>query len=293
MIHDVWSRGEQVAWMTGHQDSALYIGVMFGWFAAWLHERTWRRFLLAAAILVWIGIGVYVNNRRLAYVSLVGTLLVFYPLIGGELKRRINLALLAASPLIVIYLLLSKTHTTGIFAPGASLMGIANVSDGSTQWRELENRNLIYTLREHRLFGWGWGHEFLEVIKLPDVSKAYKEYRLMAHNSVLWLLGLSGIVGFTMLWAPLVAGVYLATRSYHFARSSTERTLAATAVGLIVCYVNQAWGDIGTGAPLPTLLLACALALSGKLARSTGAWPARAKLFAAGSTVEASQGLRV
>jgi len=292
VIHDVWSRGETVPWMTGHQDSVLYVGVIFGWFAAWIHERTWRRFLVAGAIIVWIGIGIYVNNRRIAYVSLVGTLLAFYPLIDGTLKRRVNLTLIAASPLIVLYLLLATTHSTGIFAPGASLMGIAKVTDGSTQWRELENSNLIYTLRQNRLFGWGWGHEYLEVIKLPDVSQAYKEYRLMAHNSVLWLLGLSGIVGFTMLWAPLVAGVYLAARSYQFARNDAERTAAATAIGLIVCYVNQAWGDIGVGLPIPTLLLACALALSGKLARITGAWPARAKLFGAGGTVEASPARR-
>jgi O-antigen ligase len=167
-------------------------------------------------------------------------------------------------------------------------MEIASASDASTQWRDLENSNLIFTLRQHPLFGWGWGHEYIEARPLPDVSRFYKEYRLIAHNSVLWLLGLSGIVGFTMLWTPVVAGVYLATRSYHFSRSSAERTAAATALGLIACYVNQAWGDIGAGAPIPTLLLACALAASGKLARITGAWPARVKLIDVRAAVGAS-----
>jgi hypothetical protein len=292
VMHDVWARGAEVPYMTGHQDTVLYVGVIFMWIAAWLHERTWRRLLLAAAILAWVGFGIYVNNRRLAYVSLVGTLVAFYPLLSGQLKRRINLTFIAASPLIALYLLLSTSHSTGIFAPGASLMGIANASDGSTQWRELENSNLIYTLRQHRLFGWGFGHEYIEAIPLPDVSAAYPQYKLVAHNTVLWLLGLSGVVGFTMLWTPVVAGVYLATRSYHFARTNDERTAAASALAMIVCYVNQAWGDIGAGAPIPTLLLACALALSGKLAQSTGAWPARVKIWdirgatASGSTTD-------
>jgi hypothetical protein len=121
------------------------------------------------------------------------------------------------------------------------------------------------------------------------------QYRLTPHNSVLWLLGVGGIVWFTALWMPIVVGVFLAARSYRFATTPFERTAAATSIAILVAYVNQAWGDMGTQGSVSLPLVACALALAGKLARSTGAWPSTARLFrgadrasAGGRTVAAS-----
>ena len=99
------------------------------------------------------------------------------------------------------------------------------------------------------------------------------QYRLIAHNSVLWLLGVAGVIGFALIWTPVVVGVYLAARSYRFARAEPDRVAASTCLGVIVCYVIQAWGDIGMSAAVPTLLLACALAAAARLASETGAWP--------------------
>lgn len=280
MARYVWSRNIEVPYMTGHSDSVLFVAVIFVFAASWIHTRSWRSFLAAILVGGFVLFGVYVNNRRLAYVNLVGVFAAFYPLIGGPTKRRIKQSLFVAIPAAIVYLALSRTHSTGIFAPGAELMGIAKVADGSTLWRELENLNLIYTLQQQRIFGSGWGHEFVEFIRLPTVADVYKEYRLVAHNSVLWLLGISGIVGFTLIWMPIVVGVYLAARSYRFAETPFERTASATVIAVMVCYVSQSWGDIGIGAPNPTLLLACALALSARLAHATGAWPSNAKLLA-------------
>jgi hypothetical protein len=278
LSQDVWRHNIEAVFMTGHQDSVLYVTVIFMWLAAWVHSQSWQRMVAAFLVFAWMAFVIYLNNRRLAWVGLAGSLMAFYPLVTGKLKRRINLTLIYSSPLIAIYLALATTHSEGIFAPGADLMGIANVTDASSQWRVMENYDLIYTLRQHRLFGSGFGHEWIEIIRLPDVSGAYAEYRLLAHNSVLWLLGITGIVGFTMIWMPIVVTVFLARRSYHFATTSYQKTAAATAIAMAVCYVNQAWGDVGLGQPAPTFLMAAALALAGKLAAETGAWPSGLKL---------------
>jgi hypothetical protein len=172
LAHDVWPRGDEAAYMTGHQDSVLYVVVLFCWIAAWLHDRNWQRLVVASGISGIVLLGIVLNNRRLAWVSLVATFVVFYPLIGGVLKRRIKIALIAATPLIIVYLMLARTHTTGIFAPGADLVGIANVADGSTQWRELENLNLMYTLRNQRIFGSGWGTNFSKSSDFPTWQRA-------------------------------------------------------------------------------------------------------------------------
>ncbi len=265
--------------MTGHEDSVLFVMVMFVWVVAAVHSRSWQRVTLALAIVAFLGVVVYYNNRRLAWVSLVAAFLAFVPLLQGRLRKRINLGLILAAPLVFIYLMLSKTYTDGIFAPGADLMGIANVADASSQWRVLENANLIFTVQQHQFIGSGFGHEWIEVIRLPDISDAYKEYRLIAHNSVLWLLGIVGSIGFTLIWLPIVVSTFLARRSYLFATSAYQRTAAASAIAAAVCYVNQAWGDIGLAASAPTFILAVSVALSAKLAHETGAWPAGTRLF--------------
>ncbi len=279
MQQEVWSANLEVPFMTGHQDSVLYVVVFFGWIAAWLHERSWRRLVQAALVAGPMMAAIVVNDRRLAYVSIVGVFVAFYPLLRGRTKQQARKVLFAAAPLLLLYLALARTISTGIFAPGAELMGIANVEDSSTQWREIENTDLIYTLLRQRVLGTGWGHEFVEFIPLPDVSGAYREYLLMAHNSVLWLLGIAGIVGFTLLWMPLVVAVYLAARSYRFARLPMERTAAASAIAIIVCFVNQAYGDVGLGAANPVFLVALAMAMASKLAHMTGAWPSTTRVL--------------
>ncbi|MBC7673770.1 MAG: O-antigen ligase family protein [Polaromonas sp.] len=283
MSRDVWARNYEVPYMTGHQDSVPYVAVFFLWLAVWLHRPLWRRLLLFLPIFATMLTAIVVNDRRLAWVAFVAAPVTLIPLATGRLKFRLRRTLLFASPFIVVYLVLSRSITTGIFSPGAELMGMANATDASTIWRELENTNLIYTLRQYRIFGSGWGHEYIEFISLPSISGSYAQYRLIAHNSVLWLLGVAGIVGFALIWTPIVVGVYLAARSYRFARAVPDRVAACTCVAVMACYVNQAWGDIGMATAVPTLLLACALAAAARLARETGAWPGGMQFTNSGS----------
>lgn len=270
--------GYKPPYMTSHGDTVLFVTVLFCWVAAWMHQHSWKRLFGTLVLMGWILVGIQVNNRRIAWVSLVASFIVFYTVVNGNLRRRVNLALAAVAPFVAVYLLLARTRTTGFFAPGAQLIGIAGTSDGSSQWRVLEIQNLIFTLRQQRIFGSGFGHEWIEIIKLPEISAAFPQYRQAAHNSVLWILGLSGAFGFIFLWMPLVVGIFLAARSYRFARNPFERTAAATCMTIALCFVNQSWGDLGLVEPLNILLMATSLALLGKLAIETGAWPSKASI---------------
>ncbi|MBC7842675.1 MAG: O-antigen ligase family protein [Gemmatimonadaceae bacterium] len=276
---DAWSLGLEASYMSSHVDSVLFVTVVFAWFAAWAHAPSWPRFLGMGGVVSWMLLGIVVNDRRLAWVSLVASLGVFYTTVNGMLRRRANLALIALAPFLALYLGIASKVSTGIFSPGHTLLGIANTSDGSSQWRILEMQNLVWNLDQHRFLGSGFGKQWVEIVTLPSVAQAFKEYRTVAHNSVLWLLQLSGIVGFVFMWMPIIVGIFLAARSYRFARTGSERTCAATVIAIVLCYVNQAWGDIGLIEPLNTMMLSLALALAGKLAIETGAWSPDARLL--------------
>jgi O-antigen ligase len=142
----------------------------------------------------------------------------------------------------------------------------------STLYRDGENYNLIYTLRENPLLGTGFGRPFDEKQPLDDISGGFKEWRYLPHNAVLGLWAFTGLVGFSGLWSVLVVGLLLAARSYRYARSSGDRIAASAAMAGIAVYLIHCWGDIGFTESKSIFLVGAALATAGQLAVSTGAW---------------------
>jgi hypothetical protein len=275
-----WPDGKGPDSITGHDDSVLYAAVVATWLAAWAHRPTRRGLVRVVLPCAWILVGIGINNRRLAFVSLVGSLFVLYILLEGPAKQWINRRALLLAPVIALYLFAGRTHSNGIFKPAAQLMSVSKQSDASSKTRDIENFNLIQTLKPNKLLGTGWGHEYNEIVVAYDIAKFFAQYRYIAHNSILWLLSIGGVVGFTMIWMPVVVGTFLAARSYRCARDSADRTAAAAVLVVLVCFTLQAWGDMGTQGWTISPLVACALAGSGKLAYATGAWRPGTRLLA-------------
>lgn len=279
MVRIAWPSGLAPESMTSHDDTVLYASVVAFWCAVWAHHPTVRRLLTILVPCAWVLTGIAVNNRRIAFVSLFASLFVLYLLLAGPTKRWINRRILFLLPVLGVYLMAGRNHNRGIFKPAALVMSVSAQDDASSKTRNIENFNLIQTLKPNKLLGTGWGHEYLELSKAYDISQYFAQYRYIAHNSVLWLLSIGGVVGFTMIWLPIPVGAFLAARSYRFARTPAERTAAATVLAVLVCYTLQAWGDMGTQGVGISLLVAWALAASGKLASATGAWPSNARLL--------------
>jgi O-antigen ligase len=138
----------------------------------------------------------------------------------------------------------------------------------------MENFNVVATWEKRPILGIGWGHPFDEVMKLPDISHAFPDYLYHPHNSVLGMLAYGGVVGFSGLWTWVSISVFLAVRAYHRAHEPHARAGGLVALSVIVAYINQCFGDMGTISWLGTILVAMAATCSGKLATVTNAWPA-------------------
>ncbi|MFL5246762.1 MAG: O-antigen ligase family protein [Myxococcales bacterium] len=269
--------GGELAVATTHADSVVFASAFAIVLASlWEGEvpghsvRSWLALAVLAA-------GMAANNRRLVWVEVIG-IVVTYALLSRRTRFQRNLirALILMLPLLVPYVAVGWHSDAGIFKPVRVIRSITDSdSDGSTKWRDFENWNLVYTVADHPLLGSGFGHEYVERWKLPDISGSYKQYRYMPHNSVLGLWASVGVVGFCLIWTQVVAGVFLAARCYRFAHTPAHKALALAALGIIVAYVNQCYGDIGINAWAGVFMLVPALVSVGKLAVVTGAWPAR------------------
>lgn len=264
-------------YVTTHSDSVLFVAALMVLMVAWMERpgvATTLALGLAGPVLAYV---LVINNRRLAFVSL----LVSFVVVAVTSRRGVRLRLarfaLAGAPLLAAYVVIGWGSTAKVFAPIAALRSATDSQDTSNQTRDIENGNLIGTLDTQVLMGSGFGHEYVERVHAYDIQKMFPQYRYIAHNSVLWLWSQAGLLGFSLLWMPMVVAAFLAARSYRGARTSTSRVAAMTCLTVLVCFAGQAYGDMGLQSWTATLILSLWLGLLGRLAVVTGGWPAHAR----------------
>jgi len=263
---------------TSHHDSVLFascIGILGALVLEMPSKRTLRLFVALVPIYLW---GMVANNRRTVWVQVV-MIAVFFWIVTpwGALKRRLaRFAIFSALP-VLLYAGAGWNSDAGIFAPVQRVRSMVDSKrDASTLWRDLEDFDLIYTFAETPLLGRGFGHPFVEQIKLPDVTTAYELEPYIPHNSVLGLWAFGGLFGFSFLWALFPVGVFFTVRAYRYARTPLERVTALGAAAVQICYLMQGYIDLGFGAWGPVFTVAAAYALVGKICVANGAWGAPA-----------------
>lgn len=270
---------EVLAYATTHQDSMLFAGA-FCMLVAPLVERVDRRHARTCLLLLpLLAAGMVANHRRIVWVELIAGLVVILAVTPWTPpKRALARAAVLSSPLALIYAALGWSSKAPAFAPVQTLRSVVDSkADGSTAWRDWENYDLFYTIRQTPLFGTGYGHGYIEIVKLPDISQSYSLYRFIPHNAILGLWAYGGYVGFAMLTTMIVVGVFLAARAHAFAEHASDRTAALAALASIVVYLVHCYGDMGLGTWTSVFMVGPALAVSSQLAVETGAWPSRAR----------------
>jgi hypothetical protein len=262
-----------------HEDSMLLITTVVLLGAMLMERPTRRMFLTVMCILPIIAVGLVVNHRRLAYVSLAMSLLPIVLLMNEVLRKKVLRYVLIGAPVIILYITagVAAKGESIIFFPIRSLVSVADTKNASNQTRDIENYNLLYTFRNQPLLGSGFGHEYTEVSVAYDISKAMPNYKYIAHNSVLWLLMLCGGFGFTGMWLYYVTSIFLGARVYRLTDDADTAIAALTSVCAIICYIFQAFGDMGMIGWMGALLLAAANSVIANSATRIGAWSNDAK----------------
>ena len=267
------------ATLTSHFDSVLMVVAFMAFVIRFLHGATWKNLGILLVVGGWIMLGIVLNNRRLAFVNIPVGLVVVLFMLRGPVKKGMKKVSVVLVPLLVAYVMIGQNSTKTIFKPARQMMSVSSQDDRSSGTRDIENFNLIWTIKPNKILGAGWGHEYVEYVRADDISQYFGQYKFIAHNSVLWLFTVGGLVGFTIMWMPVVLGIFFARRAYTFARSSIERSTAAMSLVMLTTYMMQAWGDMGVMGLTSTLTASLAIAMSAKLCVMTGAFPARLNFF--------------
>ncbi|MBX3203904.1 MAG: O-antigen ligase family protein [Labilithrix sp.] len=258
-------------WCTTHSDTVLFVSALVILFAHALEQRKTKTIVRALGLGAVIFLGIALNNRRLAFVSLaIAPLVIYLALDPSKRKRRVTMALAFAVPLLVGYVLVGAEAASDspLFKPAKSVASVLDQRDTSSISRDIENENLIYTLHESPVVTQGFGHEYAFSPNNPpvDLSEVFQNYRLIAHNGVLWLWSLAGVVGFTLLWFVYPLAGTLAVRGYRAAETPVERSAALASLGAVAVCVVQIWGDQGFSSYATLVTFGVAFAVASRLA---------------------------
>jgi len=263
--------------MTTHADTVLFVTGMLLVLVDALERRTLGAALRALIVCIPLALAIKLNNRRLAWLSLgAGGALAYFVLPRSRFKRRVNWALVAAIPLFVAYVAVGWGQRDGIFRPvGAISTMFGTHADTSSEMRDIENYNLVQTLRSDPVLGTGWGHEYREVSVAISIEKIFPQYRYIPHNSVLGLLAFSGLVGFALTWQLFIVAAFFHAVSVGAARAPPLRVAAVVGLTTIVTFVLQMWGDMGWNTLPADVLMATSVGVAARLPILAGAWPDR------------------
>ena len=273
---------EMMPTATSHPDSMLFAGAFCLCVILFIEIPTRKNALVCGIVLPILTMGMIANNRRLVFVEIALALVVlFFVMPMTNVKRKVVRYTLMATPLILLYVVLGWNKATGFFKVAGMIRSLVDSkSDASTEWRDLENYDLFFTLKSSPVMGVGYGHPYIDQIRLPDVEAYYKLEHFIPHNSILGLWAYGGVIGFSLLWTFMIVGAFFAARSYKLATRPIDRVAALASTLMFVIYLAHCYGDLGLGTWASVFLVASALSVVGKLALTTGAWPSRRKAVA-------------
>jgi hypothetical protein len=272
-----WARafvGASGAFLTTHDDTIGWVvGILILTIQALNRRSALITFRNLVAILFFLG-AIQFNSRRLAWVSLAmafATAYVLFP--AGPLKRRLNKALLAVAPLVLIYVAVGWGRGERIFLPLRSLSSVSTNEDASTLARNAENLGLIATANyASSLFGTGWGRPYVFLTMKYDISGAFELWRYIPHNSILGLLAFTGTLGFAGFWMAMPTAAFLLARVARLANDPRARSIGIIAASQMIVCANQLYGDMGIFFVQPMYVLAVSYGIALRLPQLAGVW---------------------
>ena len=150
----------------------------------------------------------------------------------------------------------------GYSHPFSRSKSVVTGDDRSSQTHDIENYNLVSTMRFNFPASLGYGNPYIESVVGDDISVAFPQYRHLPHNSLLGMFMLVGPVGVALLLSPLVFGVACSHWLRRFRPISGDVQVQTTAIMAVwIGFLVGAWGDLGLFTTLPSALVGVASGL--------------------------------
>lgn len=255
-------RGLHPDYATTHSDSMHFVLAIAALAVTWLEAPTRARAVHGMLFSVPLLAILVVNDRRLAWVGLMGVAAIALCYARRSHAKRAVLRLgFALLPILALYGAVGWNIKAGPFKPVQTIRSmIATKEDSSSRWRDFENYNLAATVSRVRWVGQGLGLPYDEAVRAPSIARDFALFKHIPHNSVLWLLTVGGLFGFIALMWLFWANAYFAARTLRLSEHPAFRIGAVLSLCATFLFLVQCYGDMGTQSWTTVLLFAAAVA---------------------------------
>jgi O-antigen ligase len=230
--------------------SAIQLGaVLMVAIAAWVFPKVSpvvRSLLLLAALPVgWVWL---VSNRRAAVVGLAVSVLFLGLLLARLNPRTLRVIAPIVAVLTVAYLGAFWRSESTVGFPAQALKTViapdevSERNQSSDVYRDIENFDIVTTIHAKPLTGFGFGHQFLRPIPLPEIAFSFSGY--IPHNSVLWIWIKMGVGGFVAMLFLFGSAIRQGVHSMLQIRRGSDLAVTFAATGYLVMYIVFAYVDI-------------------------------------------------
>jgi hypothetical protein len=265
---------EELMSLTNHADTVLFVsGMVVMWVRA-LEKKKGPIILWTVLVLTVLVIAIVLNNRRIAWLDVGVCALMTYVLMPpSKLKRLMTRTMIFLSPLALAYVVVGWGRSTGIFKPVGSISTMfGSNQDVSSIMRDIENYNLLRTLRGNPLVGTGWGHQYVEEVAAYDISHIFPQYRYLPHNSLLGVIAFNGILGFAAIWQVVPVACYMHARVVTWTTDPTCRSAGLVGLLLLMIVAVQMWGDVAFSHHMVNVMMAVCVGIAMRLPILAGTW---------------------
>jgi len=215
----------------------------------WMFRGSYAKRLTMSLLLPFVFFAFIANNRRASFICLaIALVIVAFALYRFD-RKKFWLIIPVVSVIAVMYIGVFWNAGGAIGAPAKAIRSVIGQPDprdaASNVYRDLENINILSTIKASPLFGVGFGQKFYIQIPMPDIS-FFAWWQYITHNSVLWIwmkMGLGGFVSLLMMFGMAIAqGTQTLWRM-----PGNELGVAAllalcyTVVHFIYAYVDMSW----------------------------------------------------
>jgi O-antigen ligase/polysaccharide polymerase Wzy-like membrane protein len=242
------SLGLQLEAVTGHED-IIFFDLVIALLALIALSRARTKLRYALLVVVPLAIGAeLVTERRVAFIALGAVLLVvgLLYLADGSVRRAVMVGTITAV-VAAAYLAAFWDDSGPLGQPARAISGLIDPSSlserdqNSNHWRDIENRNIAFTIQQLPLTGVGVGQEYLFREEPPSLGDAkYFFWRNITHNTLLWFWLKAGPLGGFVLWFLVARILLLGSTWYARLRGSDLRWVVALPVMATVVWVTFA-----------------------------------------------------
>ena len=266
------SLGVSLEAVTSHEDVVFFdVAAALMLVVALLSLRSRLGYTLLALQPVILGAEV-LTQRRVGFIAL-GTVVLAMMILSLAVNARRGLALAAIGALAFgAYAAFFWDETGPIAEPLRALQTVVDPSEksardaGSDHWRDIENRNIAFTIKELPLTGVGAGQQYFFQEEPPPLPASFPYWRYITHNAVLWLWLKAGPLGAFAIWFLVSRAVLVGSSLFVRLRDPALRWAATLPVAVIVCQIVFSSVDLGLSYSRTMLVLGTALGLTAALA---------------------------